>query len=41
MPHHPQHDKQKRKNITLFFILVGLIMLVYAITLMRMGFSFS
>lgn len=41
MPLSDQHQKQKRKNIVLFLICAGLIGLIYAITLMRMGFSFS
>lgn len=41
MPHHPQHERQKRKNIALFGGLIFLILLIYAITLMRMGFSFA
>lgn len=41
MPHSDQHQKQKRKNLAMFALLVGLIALIYAITLMRMGFSFS
>lgn len=41
MPSGPQHEKQRKKNIALFFILLGLIATIYAIALMRMGFSFS
>lgn len=41
MPHSEQHTKQKRKNIVMVALLIGLIALIYAITLMRMGFSFS
>ena len=38
MPHSDQHQKQKKKNLALFAVLVALIALVYAISLMRMGF---
>ncbi len=41
MPPSDQHKNQKQKNIAVFIILVGLIALIYAITLMRMGFSFT
>jgi hypothetical protein len=41
MPENDQHKKQRNKNIALFSVLFGLIALIYAITLMRMGFSFS
>ena len=41
MPKNDQHRKQKSKNIALFCILLALILLVYGITLMRMGFRFS
>lgn len=41
MPHGPQHKNQQRKNIVLSLLLLGLIALLYAITLMRMGFHFS
>ena len=38
MPHSDQHQKQKKKNLALFAVLVALLALVYAISLMRMGF---
>lgn len=41
MPLGDPHQRQKRKNIVLFALLVGLIALIYAISLMRMGFTFS
>lgn len=37
MPKSDLHTKQKRKNIALFAILIGLIALIYVISLMRMG----
>lgn len=38
----PDFNKNRRqKNIALFLALLSLIALIYAITLMRMGFSFS
>ncbi len=37
MPKSDMHQKQKRKNITLFIILLVLIALIYAISLMKMG----
>jgi predicted membrane channel-forming protein YqfA (hemolysin III family) len=36
MPKSPLHDVQKRKNIVLLFVLLGLMVLVYMITLMRL-----
>ena len=36
MPKSPLHDAQKRKNIVLFGILLGLMVLIYVITLMRL-----
>jgi uncharacterized membrane protein YidH (DUF202 family) len=39
MPLSNRHRQQKRKNIALFVVLLALILLVYGITLMRMGFS--
>jgi predicted nucleic acid-binding Zn ribbon protein len=35
------HQKQRKKNIAMFLVLFALISVLYAITLMRMGFSFS
>lgn len=35
MPESDLHQKQKRKNIVLMLVLLGLIGLVYAITVMR------
>jgi hypothetical protein len=37
MPHNDQHNHQWRKNRALLAVLVALIILVYAISLMRMG----
>jgi hypothetical protein len=31
------HQRQKKKNIALFVILLALIILIYAISMMRMG----
>lgn len=41
MPLSDQHKKQRSKNIALMVILLALIALVYAISLMRMGFGGS
>jgi len=37
LPIHKLHQAQKRKNIALLLALAALIVLIYAITLMRMG----
>ena len=37
MPLHGQHNRQKSKNYTLFFVLLGLVALIYAISIMRMS----
>jgi len=38
----PDFDKKRRqKNIAMFLVLLSLIVLIYAIALMRMGFHFS
>gem|GEM_PF-6202064 len=39
MPHSPLHHAQKRKNIALFVVLLALIVLIFAISLMKMGAS--
>lgn len=38
MPKSERHHAQRRKNIALFLALLALAALLYAITLMRMGF---
>ena len=37
MPYNDQHQQQKRKNYTLFAVLLALIALLFAITMVRMG----
>ena len=37
MPYSKQHKTQKKKNIALLAVLVALIVLLFAITIMRMG----
>lgn len=37
MPETDLHRTQKRKNIALFLVLLGLMALIYVITLMRMA----
>lgn len=39
MPHSEQHHRQKKKNWVLLGVLIALIALIYAISLMRMGFK--
>jgi hypothetical protein len=36
MPKTPLHDAQKRKNITLFVVLLLLMVVIYAVTLVRL-----
>ncbi len=37
MPKHTLHTKQKGKNIALALMLVGLMVVLYALTLIRVG----
>jgi hypothetical protein len=37
VPHDPLHRIQKRKNIALLLVLLTLIVLIYAITMMRLN----
>jgi predicted nucleic acid-binding Zn ribbon protein len=35
MPHNPDHERKKQKNIALLFILIAMAVLFYAITLVK------
>ena len=37
MPYNEQHNKQKNKNLALLGVLIALIVLLFAITMMRMA----
>ena len=36
-PHSDMHKKQRRKNLALLLALIGLVVVVYLVTIVRMG----